>query len=506
VNKTVLELKNITKSFGGIQALKGVNLEVSDSEVHGLIGENGSGKSTLIKILTGVHQRDDGQIFLFGEETQIPSPIVARQKGIVAIYQELSLVDQSSVAENLFLGHEPIKAQWLGLVDRKLLMENAKHHLASFGLDVSPNTKVGDLGIGEKRIVEILKVLSINAKIILLDEPTTGMSRAEIDLFFKLLQRIKNEGVTMIYISHHLDEIFNVCDRVSVLRDGENAGTFNVNDVDRQLLIRTMIGKGVAERVIKPKKQSSSPPVLEAHGYQAEGMRSPITFSLHKGEVLGVTGIVGAGKSELGRALFGAAPKIHGNLKVMNQDVDFKSPRDAQRMGIAFIPEDRKTQGLFLNSQLYENIAITNLEKAQAGAFISSGRLQEMASGIISKLGITPPLLDMIVRNLSGGNQQKVVLGKWLVGHPQILIMDEPTRGIDVGAKSEIYRLIETLAERGMSILLLSSEFTEINALCDRVLVLRYGSLVSEMDKGEYTTEHILSASLGGLNYDQKTG
>ncbi len=494
----VLELMDIRKSFGGIHALKGINLEVKAGEVHGLVGENGAGKSTLIKLLTGVHQRDGGQIFLSGEELQIPSPVTARKKGIVAIYQELSLVEQSTIMDNLFLGHEPIAVDWLGWVDRRALKEKAKEQLLQFGLNVDANTKVCDLSIGVKRIVEILKAVSINAKILLLDEPTTGMSQAEIDQFFTLLQRLKSQGVTMIYISHHLDEVFAICDQVSVLRDGQNAGTFVTDEVDKETLIRTMVGKDVEERIGKPKNIKKSPVVLEAKQFHAEGMAHPMSFQLHQGEILGITGIVGAGKSELGLGIFGAVPWLSGTLHIMGEPVHFASPRDAQKSRVALIPEDRKTQGLFLKKTMSNNLTIVNLENAQSGPFLSPAKMGAMASDMVEKLLIVPPILEMMAANLSGGNQQKVVLGKWLAGEPKILIMDEPTRGIDVGAKSEIYRLIETLAKRGMSILLLSSEFPEINSLCDRVLVLRHGEIVMEMNDGEYSTESILSAALGG--------
>lgn len=494
----ILELQNVKKSFGGIRALKGVSLNVRRGEVHGLIGENGAGKSTLIKILTGVHRMDEGNLVLDGTEMELPTPIAARRNGIVAIYQELSLVDEATIAENLFLGHEPLAVPWLGWVSHKELNRRSKEKLLSFGLEVSPSTKVGSLSVGAKRIIEILKALSVDARILLLDEPTTGMSQAEIDVFFELLARLKRDNVTMIYISHHLDEVFAVCDRVTVLRDGENAGTFDIADVDHDSLVKTMVGKDIQQGANKPKKASTAPVVLEVQDYFAEGMRHPISFNLHKGEILGMTGIIGAGKSELGMSLFGVSPWISGRLVLNGEETVISSPLIARKNGIAYVPEDRKTQGVFLDSTLRENLIIVNLLQAMVGPFISSRKSDDMAKGAVADLQITPPKLSMLVGNLSGGNQQKVVLGKWLLSNPQILILDEPTRGIDVGAKDEIYRLISQLAKQGVSIIILSSEFVEVAAVCDRLLILREGKIVQQINDGLPDVEAILSAALGG--------
>lgn len=494
-----LEVEHIHKRYGGIVALKDVNLTLYEGEVCALLGENGAGKSTLIKILTGVEQKDQGSIQLYGKETRIPDPVVARSRGIAAIYQELSLIEHLTVAQNIFLGHEPTMSV-LGLRKDRELVRQATSYLERFGININPRTWVRDLGLGQKRIVEIVKALSIDARILFLDEPTTGMSQAEIERLFEIMGELKQHHVTMVYISHHLDEIFQVCDRAFVLRDGQNAGDFDINAVDKPTLIRAMIGKDVHyDETVQAVSSPTNQVVLETVDFQAVNMKQPVSFELHAGEILGITGIIGAGKSELGRGLFGAAKQQQGTLLVNGEAIQLRSPEDAQRHNIAFIPEDRKNQGLILAHSVENNLTLTNLDTLTWGqVFTRPGKKRRAATEIATKLQVNPLNVRMLAQNLSGGNQQKVVIGKWLLGEPTILIMDEPTRGVDVGAKAEIYALIQSLAKSGCGVLVLSSEFEEIRRLCDRIIVLRNGAIVEELQPKDASADRLLTAALGG--------
>lgn len=494
----ILQLKNIRKSFGGVKALKGVDLTLKEGEVHALLGENGAGKSTLIKILTGVLQRDAGEIILEDKSIEMKNPIQARYKGIAAIYQELSLVDDLTVAQNIFLGHEPT-TNFIGLNNDKKLIEKTEIYLKSFNIGIDPRVKVKNLGMGQKRIVEIIKALSVDAKILLLDEPTTGMSRVEIETLFKIMEDLKSRNITMIYISHILEEIYSICDRITVLRDGINAATYNIEEVDTNTLVKTMIGREVKDEFPDKRKIKIDEILLEVTDFQTTVMKKSISFKLNKGEILGITGIIGAGKSELGHALFGVDKKISGEIKLNGISKKFKTPSDAKNNGIALIPEDRKSQGLFLEHTVQNNVVVSYIEKLNSNKLILSIKnIKKFAFDVIKKMNVKPLNVKLSIKNLSGGNQQKVVIGKWLLGNPKVIIMDEPTRGIDVGTKSEIYKLMQDLAEKGMGIILLSSEFKEICGLCNRVIVLKDGEIVDEIYDSEINSQRILKKALGG--------
>jgi len=497
IGKTVLKLENIKKTFGGIQALKGVEFSLREGEVHALLGENGAGKSTLIKILTGVHKMDTGRILINDKAVEVDNPISARFKGIAAIYQELSLVESLNVAQNIYLGHEPVR-NFFGAVDFKNILKKSLDYLQTFGIEINPNTLVQDLGMGEKRIVEIVKALSIDARILVLDEPTTGMSAAEIDTLFRIMDDMKKKSVNMIYITHHLEEVFRICDRASVFRDGENAGTFNISEVDSSTLVKAMLGKELKDEFTTRMGMAEPVEMLRVEGFRSERMSQPISFSLKRGEILGITGIIGAGKSELGLGLFGVDKKVEGQLYIKDVPVDIKTPIEAQNNAIAFIPEDRKELGLFLDLSVEHNITITNIDAVISKTLISKRKRAGMAQDTAERLKVKPNDIKMAAQNLSGGNQQKVVLGKWLSGNPEIIILDEPTRGIDVGAKSEIYKIIQNLADEGVSVIVLSAEFKEVNGICDRILVLRKGRIIEELTRENSSTEKILSAALGG--------
>lgn len=497
-SETVLQLCGITKNFGGIRALKGVNFDLQRGEVHALLGENGAGKSTLIKVITGVHAADSGEIFLNGKQVTITGTIDARNKGIAAIYQELSLIDSLTVAENIFLGNEPTLTP-LKIYDRKKLYKESNDYLSKFGIDIDSHKLVSELGMGQKRIVEIVKALAVNAQVLLLDEPTTGMSKAEIDILFKIMDNLKQKGVTMIYISHYLDEVFKVCDRATVLRDGEHIITSKISELTPQSLVKAMVGKEVRRNTHITRNVENNPCVLQLKNFKTTAMREQISLYVKKGEIVGVTGIVGAGKSELAHSIFGNSKKECGEMRINDQPVSFTSPHDTKPYNIAFIPEDRKKEGLFLADTMADNTAIVNLNQVKnACGLLSSKKKAALGKKMAGDLQLSPAIPEMPAGNFSGGNQQKIVLAKWLARNPDLIIMDEPTRGIDVGAKSEIYALIEKLANSNKGVLVMSSEFDELIDLCDRIYVLRKGEAVGELQGEEITYEKLLALSLGG--------
>ena len=497
----ILQLQGICKSFGGIQALKNVDFELRRGEIHALLGENGAGKSTLIKILTGVHQPDDGKILLKGKVLSMESPIDARKKGIAAIYQELSLIDSLTVAENIFLGNEPT-ATPLGYCKRKQLYVDSEEFLRQFGISIDPKVLVGTLGLGQKRIIEIVKALAVNADILLLDEPTTGMSKAEIDTLFQIMKKLKEKSVTMIYISHYLDEVFRCCDRSTVLRDGRNVNTFEMKHVTVAELVTTMIGHSISAHQHHSKIDYIKEPIsVEATNFQSSVMQKPISFNARQGEIVGFTGIVGSGKSELASSLFGVYPMLKGKLTINGEEAYFRTPYDTRKYGLAFVPEDRKAQGVFLNDTIADNIVLPHLEKTQNSiGLLDNKKKLNIARKMSKTMQIHPMDVGMLVGNLSGGNQQKVVIGKWLTGDPQIVLLDEPTRGIDIGAKEEIYRFIAQLSENRKTVIIFSSEIEELLNSCDRIYVLYKGAIVGEMPAAQSTVEKILTLALGGTN------
>lgn len=499
VAKLELKLEKIRKNFGGIQALKGVDFELRQGEVHALLGENGAGKSTLIKIITGVHEADEGKMYVSDEEVQIRTPKDARNKGIAAIYQELSLIESLTVAENIYLGNEPTKGA-IGVYDRKTLYERSQAYLDKFGIDIDPKALISELGMGQKRIIEIVKALAVDSQILLLDEPTTGMSKAEVETLFKIMENLKENKVTMIYISHYLEEVFKICDRATVLRDGEKIDTFDMDKVTQPQLIKSMIGREIrSQRKLETKDFSDKATMLELRSYKTDCMQAPISLSVKESEILGVTGIVGAGKSELAHSLFGHAKAESGEIFIRGKQVELKSTRDAKKYHIALIPEDRKKEGLFLADTIANNMVISSIEMIEKkSGFLDQRKKKKLSLEMGQSLRVNPLHVDMPVQNLSGGNQQKVVVAKWLMSGPQIVVMDEPTRGIDVGAKTEIYDLIKALSKENKSVIVMSSEFEELMDLCDRILVLRKGEVVGELLPEEVTNERLLSLSLGG--------
>ncbi len=495
----ILKLVNIKKHFGGIEALKGIDFSLREGEIHALLGENGAGKSTLIKIITGVHQANEGEIFIDNKKTVILNPIEAREQGIGVIYQELSLIESLTVGENIFLGNEPV-SRIFAKYDRDKMYKESIKYLKKFGIDINPKEYVYNLRMGQKRIIEIVKALALDAKILLLDEPTTGMSAKEIDTLFEIMDSLRQKKVTMIYISHYLDEVFRVCDRATVFRNGEKINTFEVQNTNTDELVLAMIGKSVKlDNIPLSKKFHNKEIILKVENFKTNIMKEKISFEVNKSEILGITGIIGAGKSELANSLFGAAGECEGNFYINGEKVRINSTLKAKNYKMAFIPEDRKSEGLFLDDSIEENTLRANINLIEKKNKLLDKKLQtKLATQITKDLELFPLDVKMITKNLSGGNQQKVVIAKWLIGNPDIIIMDEPTRGIDVGAKEEIYNQIRKLSNLGKTTIVMSSEYNELMRVCDRIIILRQGLIVGELFPSETSTQEILALSLGG--------
>jgi len=483
-------MTNITKSFPGVKALKQVDFELNGAEVHALVGENGAGKSTLMKILTGIYTRDEGEIIYQGEQIHLRNTKDAQAKGICIIHQELQMMTHLTVAENIFIGREKTHGIFL---DDKAINDMAKKLTDKLGIDIDPREKVGNLTVGKQQMVEIAKAISFDAKLLVLDEPTAALSDVEIDALFKVMRDLRARGVAMIYISHRLDEIKQITDRVSVMRDGEYVGTVITSETTDADIVRMMVGRTIFE---EPKSESSCPPgaplILEVEGMNAGKMVQDISFNLRRGEILAFAGLMGAGRTETARALFGADIKTSGTIKVNGKEIKINNPKDAVQAGIGYLSEDRKRYGIALKLNVAENSVMANYDAFSGRLFVRQGAINKIAEKYVQKLNTKTPSVKQIVRNLSGGNQQKVVIAKWLIRDSQILIFDEPTRGIDVGAKSEIYKLIHELAEEGKSIIVISSELPEVLRLADRIYVMCEGHITGEVPAGT-SQEEIMS-------------
>jgi ribose transport system ATP-binding protein len=490
----LLEMRAITKQFPGVLALSNVDFNTHKGEVLALVGENGAGKSTLMKILSGVYPRFSGEIFFKGEPVRFTSPRQAQVAGIATIHQELNQVSQLSVAENIFLGSEIQRAG--GLLNLPEMNRQARALLAKLHLDIDPRTNLGKLGVAQQQMVEVAKALHHNADLIIMDEPTSALSIREINELFNIIRELKAHGVAIIYISHHLDEVFVVSDRTTVLRDGRHVATGLTSSLDIDQLIRLMVGRDLSEQF--PKEQMPvGEEVLRVEGLNQGKKLRNISFSVKAGEVLGIAGLVGAGRTELVRAIFGADPIDSGTIFVYGRPVSVKSPRDAIRHGIALLTEDRKQQGLFLQLSVRKNITMSVLERLTSTIVTSRPKEIAVAKRFIDNMAIKVASQEQVVLNLSGGNQQKVVLSKWMATQPKVLIFDEPTRGVDVGAKVEIYRMINDLARQGVAILMISSELPEILGMSDRIMVLSGGSIGGFLDRAEATEEKIMEYATG---------
>lgn len=471
------EMRGISKSFPGVKALDDVGFSVSRGEIRALVGENGAGKSTLMKILNGNYKKDCGQILIDGVEVDITNPQVADANGITIIFQELNLIDDLSIAENIFAGRLSSKGK---LINWKQINEKAGELLSKIGFDIDPRTLVGSLTVAGKQMVEIAKALSRNARIILMDEPSATLTKKELDALFDIIRDLKKNGIAVIYISHRMEEIFEICETVTVMRDGKIIGTRDVSNVSSDELVEMMVGREVSS-AFPEREHSIGEEVLRVENLCRKDRKQNISFSLHKGEVLGIAGLVGAGRTEIMRAIFGV-DYIHSmDVYVHGKHVKIKTPAAAKKYGIAFLTEDRKQEGLTLDFTVKSNVVSANLKSIKGKLFTSKRKENKLADKYIELTHIKTPHRDQKVGNLSGGNQQKVVVSKWLNTDPDILIMDEPTRGIDVGAKQEIYEIVNDLTQQGKSIILISSELHEVLGMSDRVLVMKDDAITAEL-------------------------
>ncbi len=497
----LLEMQGISKRFGATQALNNVHFSVDRGEVVGLLGENGAGKSTLIKILAGVHSRDQGTILLDGKAVEVHHPLDAHRLGIVVIYQELNLTPNQTVAENVFLHHPqylPGVLGRLGFADHARRERETVALLRQLGISgLDPRRKVGELSVAFQQLTEIAKALALEARLIVMDEPTSALPDDEVEHLFEIIRRLKARNLGVVFVSHRLNEVRAICDRVVVLRDGVNAGELPIHEATDDKIIAMMVGRSI-ENLFPKRPAQPGEVVLEVEHLTRRGVIEDVSFQIRAGEVVGLAGLVGSGRTEVARAIFGADRIDRGTIKLHGRAVHIRSPQDACALGIGYVPEDRKTQGLVLNMTVQNNIVLTVLHQlASGGQFVQWKRAAETASQLAVQLQIRPHRINLPAGALSGGNQQKVVLAKWLAANLRVLMLDEPTRGIDVGAKAEIHALIDELAHQGMAILLISSELPEVLAMSDRILVMSEGRLAGELSRQEATQERVLALASG---------
>lgn len=484
----LLEMKHIHKRFPGVYALKDVNLELQRGEVHALLGENGAGKSTLIKVLGGIYSADEGEIIIEGRKVSIQGVKDAQENGISIIHQELVLVPYMTVAENIFLGREPMKS---GFVDKKKMNEEAQILLDAYDMKIRATRLVKDLTIAQQQMVEIVKAISYRSRILVMDEPTSSISDKEVAFLFETMRNLTKKGVGIIYISHKMSELEEICDRVTVLRDGEYVGTKVVKETSKDALIAMMVGRELTNYYVRD-FQEPGEVVLKCEGISDGKLAKDVDFELRKGEIVGFAGLVGAGRSEVMKSIFGLMPKSQGTIYIEGKKVTIKSPIDAIRHGIALVPEDRKLEGLYKVQSVRFNSTIEVLQDFIKGIFVNGEKEREITQNYIDKMATKTPSQEQMIGNLSGGNQQKVLIGRWLATHPKILILDEPTRGVDVGAKSEIYSIMNELVKEGMSIIMISSELPEILGMSDRIYVMAHGKLKGCIGHEEATQEAIM--------------
>jgi ribose transport system ATP-binding protein len=503
--KPLLEVREISKHFPGVQALDRVSLRLHAQEVLAVVGENGAGKSTLMKVLAGIYQPESGSVILDGNALQLGSVTEALRHGIVLIHQESNLAENLSVAANLFLGKESLWGGWLRLLNGRAMRQAARALLAQVGLDCSPEAIVKDLSPGQRQLVEISHALALKGRVLIMDEPTSSLTQADSERLFQVITQLKSRGVSVIYISHRLAEVKRVADRACVLRDGRNAGDLSGPEISHGSLVRLMVGRelsGFYER--KPRFPSDSAasddrqPRFEVVDFcYADGPRTPVSFTVRTGEIAGMAGLVGAGRTELAEALFGIRRATRGVVLIDSVPVFISHPRQAITAGLFLIPEDRRNQGLVIEETVVHNIALPNLDQLRLASIVGQRREIALGREMCAKLQVRTPGLGQKVGLLSGGNQQKVVLAKWLAREPRVLICDEPTRGIDIGAKHEIYAFLDQLAGRGVAILLISSELEEILGMSDRVLVMHNGAIAGELQRSELSEERIMRLATG---------
>lgn len=494
--RPLIEMRSIRKAFGANIVLNGVDFEVLPGEVHALMGENGAGKSTLIKVLTGIYERDGGTIVVNGREVHYRHPKEAERDGIVVIHQELNVIPTLTVAENIFLGREP-KIGRTGVIRYKEMEQQAAAYLRRLGMDLDPRELAGRLSVGKQQMIEIARAISTNAKCLIMDEPTAALTEREIQALFSVIRTLKQQGVAIVYISHRMEEIFTICDRISVLRDGQFIGTKRVKETNFDEIVQMMVGRQIGERFPK-RRVTIGEERLRVEQLTKKGLFENVSFSVRAGEVLGVAGLMGSGRTEIMEAIFGARPFDGGDIYIDGRPVRIRSPRQAVEHGIAMITEDRKQKGLILEMSVHENLTLPKLEQLATAGFIQSSKERDVVLTYIHLLNIKASSPDLPVKALSGGNQQKVVFGKWLAMNPRILILDEPTRGVDVGAKKEIYDIINELAAQGVAIVMVSSELPEVLGMSDRVMVIHEGKVQAILENDGLDQETIMRAATGG--------
>ncbi len=497
MTEPLLVAKNVSKVFPGTQALDNVTLDLLPGEIHALVGENGAGKSTLMNILSGVVTPDSGQIDIAGQPVQILNPKHAQELGIGTVFQELSLVPSLNIAENVFANRAPLRA--FGMVDWRKLYQRTRELMAPFDVNVDARTLVRDLTVSAKQLVEIAKALSLNAKILLLDEPTSALTPDEVQHLFGVIRRLKADQIGIVYISHRMREVFEIADRITVLRDGRRVGTYPIADVTPEEVIRRMVGREITTAAEKraTSADGSTGEVLRVEGLSNGSYYRDISFSLRRGDVVGIAGVKGSGRSNVARTLAGVERAEAGTIWIEGRQVKINSPVDAIALGIGYLPEERKIDGLFLQMSISHNISVTDLPHFARWGLMDRRKENAVAESFVDRLGIRTPSVCQIVGRLSGGNQQKVMLSKWLITQPKILVIDEPTKGVDVGAKAEIHSLLRKLADQGVGILFISSELPEILALSDRILVMHEGRLAGELPVAEATEANIMALASG---------
>ncbi len=487
----ILQMRNITKTFPGVTALKSVAFNLMEGEVHALVGENGAGKSTLIKILSGALPKTSGTIFLNRKQVDITNPLQAQTLGIAVIYQELMLAPTLSAAENILLGRLPRKFKFF--IDRKKLFITARQLTTMLGLQIDLALPLQLLTIAQQQMIEVAKALSLNSRIIIMDEPSAVLTPYELEKLFEVIIQLKNEGVSFIYISHRLEEVFRIADRVTVLKDGVVQGTRMISRVTRTQLINMMVGREMKKIDAKHEKKWDNRVILDVKNLKSEHLSEPVNLKLYQSEILGIAGLVGAGRSELVRAIFGADKKLSGQIFIDGEAVSINSPVDALQSGLGLVPEDRKNQGLLSDMSVAENITVTNLKKLTKAGFIQKREETSNANSLVNRLKIKLSSIQQNINSLSGGNQQKVILARWLDSNARVIIFDEPTRGIDVAAKEQIHQLIRELVEQGASIIMISSELPEILEMSDRIIVMHEGKITGELMREEATEGKIIT-------------
>ena len=488
----LLEMKGIQKSFYGNQVLHAVDFSLEKGSVHALMGENGAGKSTLMNILVGIHKRDGGTVKIEGEEVEIDSPAVAQKMGIAMIHQELSSVVEMSVAENIYLGREPVRH---GFIDYRQMYKQTGELLEMLHIKLNPRAKMGSLRVADQQLVEIAKAVSQDARILIMDEPTSSITDREVENLYKIIRDLQKRGTGIVYISHKMDEVYEITDKITILRDGESIATWETKEATNGMVVKAMVGRELTEQY--PKREAHiGEPILELKGLTRAGEFEDINLTLHKGEILGLVGLVGAGRTELMQALFGLTRLEKGEIILKGQKVELKKPSDAIRQGIAYVTEDRKGEGLVLPMSIAHNTTLPSMKEFSSKVFIRSGAEKKRTNEILSELKVKMASPRLAVKNLSGGNQQKVVLAKWMMKDPDVIIFDEPTRGIDVGAKAEIYKLMNEFVAKGKAVIMISSEMPEAMGMSDRILVISNHRLSGELSREEFSQDVIMKMAM----------